>query len=72
MSGQSQLVASGQMLLAAHTQSTGLDNFSPLPIRSGLTGMVAACGGYRPSNMGRLDAGSPVLVPFGTRFAASR
>lgn len=28
MSGQSQLVASGQMLLAAHTQSTGLDNSS--------------------------------------------
>ena len=30
MSGQSQLVASGQMLLAAHTQSTGLDNSSNL------------------------------------------
>ena len=30
MSGQSQLAAGGQMLLATHTQSTGLDN-SPLP-----------------------------------------
>jgi hypothetical protein len=28
MPAQSQLVASGQMLLAAHTQSTGLDNSS--------------------------------------------
>ncbi len=28
MSGQFQLAAGGQMLLAAHTQSTGLDNSS--------------------------------------------
>ena len=31
MSGQFQLAAGGQMLLAAHTQSTGLDNSSWMP-----------------------------------------
>jgi len=33
MSGQFQLATGGQMLLAAHTQSTGLDNSSPVFVR---------------------------------------